>query len=223
LLTIAIAGMIYSYPSNSVLGCCYFLAITLVLHLKTPSSRLPRTVWIMLVPTLLIFGLVPWISVKLGFSGSDLKTELVFGATVMLKTVSVFLLVITLIGTMSTSLFLGTLRWLHVPDKMVFMLMIAARYFYRFAQTVRMLGEARLLRLHGRFPLRGITGMLQKLTWEAVGHAEAVYIAVRLRGGRVCLPLLVEPRPGLRSVRQPIFLLLLLTLPWAVVFSRGLS
>ncbi len=206
--------IIYLYPARQILGNGFFLGGMVGVYLVAFRSKLHRTVWFMLVPTVLLFGLMPWLFATTGFSGREPVSELLFGLVIFFKTMTVFLMVVTFIRSMNLSVFLSSLQKIRIPVKILFILMVAARYFSRFVRTVQTLQQARTLRLFGRSRLTGILGALRMLVWDALHQTENVYFATRLRGGKARLPLLVTVQSMAASYLQSVVILLIYSLPW---------
>jgi cobalt/nickel transport system permease protein len=107
-----------------------------------------------------------------------------------LKSLSVVSIALYLFYSSPFNEVLGAISRLRVPKVVVFMLMIAHRYFFLFQKTARELLYARSLRLYERSHLRKLPSALNVLIHKSLDHGEEVYIAMRLRGGESALPLL---------------------------------
>ncbi|MFH1853604.1 MAG: energy-coupling factor transporter transmembrane component T [Candidatus Neomarinimicrobiota bacterium] len=192
---LAVSGVVSIgvFPVNHPARLIWYLVAAILIYCNTPGTRVPRTVGGILLSTVLFFGLAPALSSLLGWSDAAVMSELYFGLSVTAKTVAIFFWIYSMIGLPGISRLLLTLKQLRVPDEVLFMLMIAVRYFQRFVYLARQMGEARSLRLHGAPHWRGLSALTSKLAIIAVDHAGAVYQSVLLRGGGVVLPLIPEP------------------------------
>ncbi len=191
--------LIYIYPAVILIGNAYYLAIALGLYYTTPAVKIPRMILLMLIPTMVIFGLGPGLFSLLFPGTGTLKQELVFGLGIALKAGAAVLFTWLMLASLDSSTFLLVLNRMRLPDKLIFLLMLSLRYFHSFASKIRQSGEAYQLRRFDKSTVSGLSILLRKLVLEAVLSAENIYYAICLRGRQVILPLSPLQRGG-RSI-----------------------
>lgn len=196
LLTLLAVIAVVWYPADAIGGLLYFCALSLFyLQRREIRSFCVRRL-VPLLPAVALFAFTPLVLSLLRGSVHPLRTELSYGISVCLKTGVILIAMSTLVVTMSFSHFLRVLDTLHVPLRILFILMIAHRFFSVFVRDVRHLVAARTLRLFNRSQLTGIQPAVAVLIKKAMGYTETLYIAMRLRGGNSRMALLVELHHG---------------------------
>lgn len=142
-----------------------------------------------------IFLAALWIVLPLTFDKTDYlmffnfqlsKTGILMSAKISIKAVAILLIFTTLISTMTISTLGHTLHRLYVPDKMVFLLLMAYRYigvieneYKRLLRAAKLRGFRPGTNLHSYRTYAYMAGMLFV---RASIRANRVYQAMRCRG-----------------------------------------
>jgi len=196
LFTLLAIPAVACYPVNAIGGLLYFGGFSL-LELRKEEVRafcLQRLT--PLLPAIIIFAFTPLVLSALHAPARSIRTEVWFGISLCIKTGVILVSVASLSVTVSFSHFLRVCYTFRVPLRVLFILMIAHRFFSVFRRNVRQLVEARTLRLFSRSPLTGIRNAIMVIFRKAMGYTEALYIAMRVRGGSSRMALLAEFHRG---------------------------
>lgn len=182
-------GVIALYPPLKTSGIIFYFIISLVFAFNPVVLKRIRGLFAALLPLLLVFIAIPVLMVVISAKG-QIGENLLFGVMTAVKSVCIIMIMLYIIHTSTFSKILASLRYFHVPDIVLLLLMISHRYFFLFTHTAKELLRARTLRLYGKSHLKKITSALQVLIHKALDHGEEVYVAMRLRGAESSLPLL---------------------------------
>jgi len=186
---ILLIAIIAFFPPLHFLGVFYYFVLSLVFVFSSEIVPRIKTALSALIPVLILFISIP-VAISLLSSGGWTSGEnFLFGSMIGLKSLSIVSFMMYLFYSSPFTKILGAINRLRVPKVLVFMLMVAHRYFFLFQRTASELVHARSLRLYDRSPLRKLPSALNVLIHKALDHGEEVYIAMRLRGGDNALPL----------------------------------
>lgn len=177
------------FPPLQFVGVLYYFLLALSFVFSSGIILQIKRALAALIPVLLLFVSIPAI-VSIFSSGYRTSGEnFLFGSMIGLKSLSIVSFMMYLFYSSPFNQILGAMSRLRVPKVLVFMLMLAHRYYFLFQKATRELLHARSLRLYGRSHLRKLPSALNVLIHKALDHGEEVYIAMRLRGGESALPL----------------------------------
>jgi len=206
------------FPPMKIWGSAYFFTLSLIVLTRQSIRKTLKRLFLPLIPALIIFALTPYITAVSGFSQRPPGFELLFGFVITLKTFTILILVLAVMDSVSFSQFLKTLQIFKVSHRILFLLMIAYRYFFTFFNTVKKLIEARTLRLFKQSQLTHLISTLRILILKSMDHAESTYIAMRLRGGESHLPLLASFQTNSRDQVILLCSLIILLIPYLGIF-----
>ena len=173
-----------------VLTAAVLIAFILVIMAQLPAREIVKR--IVLVNSFIV---LLWVVLPLTFQGPDTvklgpltlyKAGITISAQITLKSNAILLAIIALVTTMNFSHIGYALNWLHVPDKIVHLLLMTYRYVFlieheyqRLIRSARIRGFRPATNLHTYKTYASIVGML--LVRSAV-RAEQVYNAMQCRG-----------------------------------------
>ena len=186
---ILLIGIIAFFPPLQIWGVLYYFLLSLVFVLTSEIVPQIKKALSALIPVLLLFVSIPALVSILNRGNWTSGENFLFGTMIGLKSLSIVSFVMYLFYSSPFTEILGAINRLRAPKVLVFMLMVAHRYFFLFQKTARELVHARSLRLYDRSHLRKLPSALNVLIHKALDHGEEVYIAMRLRGGESALPL----------------------------------
>jgi len=209
--------LIALYPPSRIEGTLYYFVIGLGCTFFWNSARIIRYV-LSLFGIVAIFAFTPAFFAVVTGSPDLVGTELLFGTGIALKSFAIVTFVVGVGGTLTASGIFRSLRWFKMPEQFIFLLLVAYRYLHLFKDEVQSLVEARQLRLAGRSHLKGITGAIRLLLFRAFGHAESVYIAMRLRGGESSFPLLMPVESTSSDTVLLLTSAIIVGLPYTIIF-----
>lgn len=201
----AVVAVIYDFPALGLaLGLAVFMAFGARLHPGEVLRRLAAP----LVFLLLLWAVLPW-----SYSGEVLtaigpvsitRPGVVLCAQISLKTVALMVAFMALVATMSVDTLGHALNRLHLPDKLVHMLLLTYRYLFVLEQEYQRLVRAMKIRnfqpgtnLHSYRTYAYLVGMLFVRASE---RARRVHSAMVCRGfnGRFVSLREFPPTPGNR-------------------------
>lgn len=178
------------FPPLQYWGVLYYFLLSLIFVFSSGIIPRIKRALTALIPVLLIFVSIPALVSIFSRGHWAFGENILFGSMIGLKSLSVVSIALYLFYSSPFNEMLGAISRLRVPKVVVFMLMIAHRYFFLFQKTAMELVYARSLRLYDRSHLRKLPSALNVLIHKSLDHGEEVYIAMRLRGGESVLPLL---------------------------------
>ncbi|HKJ67538.1 MAG TPA: energy-coupling factor transporter transmembrane component T [bacterium] len=182
------------YPVSPPGGILYFAGLASSALLQRKVRRFVRTRLLPMVPAILLFGMIPYVISLFQTDPVSRHAELIFGLAIIGKTFAILLAVSFFTRNVPVSHFLRALRDIKIPLRVIFLLMIAYRFISVFFDEVRLLLEARSLRLFGRSQLHRIRSTFGVILRKAFDYSESIYVAMRLRGGESTIPLLARCR-----------------------------
>lgn len=165
-------------------------AVVMILIARLPPGRVVSRLLMLNVFNLLLFAMLPFtyeghpLFSAGPFTGSVEGFALALQIT--LKSNAIVLAFIALVATMSIAVLGHTLNWLHFPEKLVYLLLIAYRYIFVLEQEYHRLTIAARVRgfhagtnLHSCKTIAYLFGMLLV---RAIARADRVYYAMLCRG-----------------------------------------
>jgi len=190
LFAVIISCTIAFIQNISVLALAVFFAITLVCMARLPFNNVIKR-----LAVVLWFLLLVWIVMPLTFEGEILyqigpfalsHPGIELAAQMTLKSIAILLIFMALVATMTISVLGYSLSRLHVPDKLVYLLLMTYRYVFVIEDEYRRLQTAIKIRgfrsgtnLHSYKTYAYLAGMLFV---RASVRAERVHQAMLCRG-----------------------------------------
>ncbi len=208
------------YPVSLPGGIFYFVLLASLALRQRRVRHFVRTRLLPMLPAIVLFGMIPYLISLFQTDPVSRHAELMFGLGIIGKAFTILLVVSFVTRNVSVSHLLSALRDLKVPLRIIFLLMIAYRFTSIFFQEVRLLLEARSLRLFGRSHLRSIRSTFGVILRKAFDYAESIYIAMRLRGGEATIPLLARFRKTRSDRLMLVSGILICILPYSGYFLR---
>jgi cobalt/nickel transport system permease protein len=216
-----------------VLIAAVLIAFVLVILAQLPAREILKR--IILVNS---FNVLLWLVLPLTFQGPDALTlgpfriynaGITMAAQITLKSNAILLALIALIATMNLSVLGNALDWLHVPDKIVHLLLMTYRYVFLIEQEYQRLIRSAQIRgfragsnLHTYRTYASIVGML--LVRSAV-RADRIYKAMLCRGFKRKFYSLHEFKAGkhewLFATAMGGVILVLISLEWLIKGTSG--
>jgi len=183
------------------------ISFLLVILVQLPAREIIKR--IILVNSFIV---LLWLVLPLTFQGPDAltlgllriySTGITMAAQITLKSNAILLALIALVATMNLAVLGNVLNWLHVPDKIVHLLLMTYRYVFlieqeyqRLIRTAQIRGFRPGTNLHTYKTYASIVGML--LVRSAV-RADRVYKAMLCRGFKRKFYCLHEFKAGKRE------------------------
>jgi cobalt/nickel transport system permease protein len=191
LISAGVFSIVVALSRNfQALTAAVLIAFLLVMLAQLPAREIIKR--IILVNSFIV---LLWLVLPLTFQGSDALTlgplriynaGITMAAQITLKSNAILLALIALVATMNLSVLGNALDWLHVPDKIVHLLLMTYRYVFLIEQEYQRLIRSAQIRgfrpgnnLHTYKTYASIVGML--LVRSAV-RADRVYKAMLCRG-----------------------------------------
>jgi len=187
-------------------------AAVLVSLLGIVLARLPVREIMTRIIMLNSFNALLWIVLPLTFQGPIVlaldpltvyKAGLIMAAQITLKSNAIVLIIMALVATMNFSVLGRVLNWWHVPDKMVYLLLMTYRYVFLIEQEYQRL--IRAARLRGFRPATGLhtyrtyAAIVGMLLVRSAFRADRVHKAMLCRGFKGKFYCLHEFNPGKRE------------------------
>ncbi|CAB1056166.1 Transmembrane component NikQ of energizing module of nickel ECF transporter [Olavius sp. associated proteobacterium Delta 1] len=190
-----VSACVYSTVVALSLSFSVLTTAVLISFICVMLAQLPAREIIKRIIALNSFNVLLWIVLPLTFQGPIARTlgpftfynaGFIMAAQITLKSNSIFLIFMSLVTTMNLSVLGYALNWLHVPDKIVHLLLMTYRYVFLIEQEYQRLIRAARFRgfrpgtnLHTYKTYAAIVGML--LVRSAV-RADRVHNAMLCRG-----------------------------------------
>ena len=191
LLSAGVFSIVVALSRNfQVLTAAVLIAFILIILTQLPAREIIKRM--ILVNSFIV---LLWLALPLTFQGPGAiqlgpvtfyKAGIILAAQITLKSNAILLALIALVTTMNFSLLGYALNWLHVPDKIVHLLLMTYRYVFVIDQEYQRLIRAARIRgfrpgtnLHTNKTYAYIVGMLLV---RSVIRADRVYKAMLCRG-----------------------------------------
>jgi len=205
LLSAGVFSIVVALSRNfQVLTAAVLVAFILIILAQLPALEIIKRM--ILVNSFIV---LLWLALPLTFQGPGAiqlgpltfyKAGIILAAQITLKSNAILLALIALVTTMNFSLLGYALNWLHVPDKIVHLLLMTYRYVFlieeeyqRLIRSTQIRGFRPATNLHTYKTYASIVGMLLV---RASIRAEQVYNAMLCRGFKHKFYCLYEFNPG---------------------------